>query len=150
MDRFGRAWRAFLDLSSPRRRLLLHAWLLLPAVAVRLRVFGFARTRAALLAQADARKGLTNLGDAEFTACLVDAAARWSPVPASCLVRSLVLCRLLRQRGLASELRIGVATPDGHFSAHAWVEHDGVPLAEAGRVRENYSAFDKSILPRGI
>jgi hypothetical protein len=126
------------------------AWLLLPTVAIGLRLRGFANLRAALLATADARKSRMDLGEAESVAGLVDAAARWSFVPVTCLVKSLVLCGLLQQRGLAPELRIGVTKPESDFSAHAWVELGGVALVETGRVRERYSAFDKPVFPGGI
>ena len=56
----------------------------------------------------------------------VDRAGRHIP-GGTCLVRSLALTRLLRSRGIAAELRIGVKTADG-FHAHAWVEVAGVPI----------------------
>lgn len=49
------------------------------------------------------------------------------PTDSRCLVRSLVLIALLSRRGLQSSLVIGVRSSP-RFSAHAWVEHDGVPL----------------------
>ncbi len=56
---------------------------------------------------------------------------RLLPTDSRCLVRSLVLMRLLARRGLGSSLIIGVRTePD--FAAHAWVEHAGEPLLHPG------------------
>lgn len=49
------------------------------------------------------------------------------PVDSRCLVRSLVMTRLLSRRGVPSSLIIGVSTEDG-FQAHAWVEVDGKPV----------------------
>jgi hypothetical protein len=44
-----------------------------------------------------------------------------------CLRRSLVLTQLLARRGISGRLVIGARTaPD--FLAHAWVEHEGVPV----------------------
>jgi hypothetical protein len=52
-----------------------------------------------------------------------------SPLPTDsrCLVRSLVLTSLLSRRGIESSLVIGVR-PKPDFGAHAWVEHEGMPL----------------------
>jgi hypothetical protein len=49
------------------------------------------------------------------------------PPQGRCLMQSLVLTKLLSRRGLESELVIGV-TQDEAFAAHAWVEHEHVPL----------------------
>jgi Transglutaminase-like superfamily len=56
---------------------------------------------------------------------------RMFPADDRCLFRSLVLTGLLARRGIASTLVIGV-DPGPRFAAHAWVEHDGVQLLEAG------------------
>jgi hypothetical protein len=49
------------------------------------------------------------------------------PGDTRCLRRSLVLTQLLARRGIAGRLVIGARTaPD--FLAHAWVEHDGIPV----------------------
>jgi hypothetical protein len=56
---------------------------------------------------------------------LVDIAGRYVPGRATCLKRALVLSWLLRRRGIASTLRIGVARRDGVLAAHAWLERDG-------------------------
>lgn len=49
------------------------------------------------------------------------------PVDSRCLVRSLVLTRLLARRRLASTFVLSAA-PGPQFEAHAWVELDGEPL----------------------
>jgi hypothetical protein len=52
---------------------------------------------------------------------------RLLPTDNRCLARSLVLDRLLARRSLASVVVIAAHSgPD--FEAHAWVEHDGVPV----------------------
>lgn len=53
------------------------------------------------------------------------------PTDSRCLIRSLVLMRLLAQRSIPSTLVIGVRKNSG-FEAHAWVEHDGEPLLPPG------------------
>ena len=53
------------------------------------------------------------------------------PGDTRCLVRSLVLTRLLARRGIPAKLVIGArAAPD--FLAHAWVEYDGQPVLSPG------------------
>jgi Transglutaminase-like superfamily len=49
------------------------------------------------------------------------------PTDSRCLVRSLVLTRLLAKRGIGSAFVIGVR-PAPNFHAHAWIESNGVPL----------------------
>jgi hypothetical protein len=53
------------------------------------------------------------------------------PGDTRCLVRSLVLTRLLACRGIEAKLVIG-ARPAPEFLAHAWVEHDGEPVLDPG------------------
>jgi hypothetical protein len=53
------------------------------------------------------------------------------PGDTRCLARSLVLTRLLAQRGIPAKLVIGAqAAPE--FFAHAWVEYDGQPVLSPG------------------
>jgi hypothetical protein len=55
------------------------------------------------------------------------------PTDTRCLVRSLVLVRLLERRSVAATLVIGVNhQQDGTLTAHAWVEHQGSPVLPAG------------------
>ena len=49
------------------------------------------------------------------------------PWDSRCLMRSLVLLRMLARRGVVCELVIGVK-PGEKFEAHAWIEHEGHPL----------------------
>jgi hypothetical protein len=49
------------------------------------------------------------------------------PWDSRCLMRSLVLLRMLARRGVVCRLVIGVR-PGGTLEAHAWIEHDGHPL----------------------
>jgi hypothetical protein len=53
------------------------------------------------------------------------------PGDTRCLVRSLVLTRLLASRGIQARLVIGAQTTP-EFLAHAWVEHDGEPVLDPG------------------
>ena len=52
------------------------------------------------------------------------------PSDSRCLVRSLVLLRMLTRRSIPASLVIGVKTGPP-FEAHAWIEHDGLPVLPA-------------------
>lgn len=52
---------------------------------------------------------------------------RHLPFDSRCLMRSLVLTRMLARRGIESSLVIAVQSEPG-FEAHAWVESRGVAL----------------------
>jgi transglutaminase superfamily protein len=54
------------------------------------------------------------------------------PADSRCLIRSLVLLRLLTRRGIDATLVIGVRPADRGVDAHAWVERGGVPLLPTG------------------
>ena len=58
---------------------------------------------------------------------IVQSVLRPLPTDSRCLMRSLVLTRVLARRGLRSSLHIGVAT-EPQFAAHAWVEYAGKPV----------------------
>jgi hypothetical protein len=53
------------------------------------------------------------------------------PVDSRCLMRSLVLTRLMGRRGLGSTLVLSVSAQPSQFEAHAWIEHAGVALLPA-------------------
>lgn len=53
------------------------------------------------------------------------------PFDSRCLIRSLVLTRILARRGLSSSV-VFAARSKPRFEAHAWVEHGGVALLPQG------------------
>lgn len=146
MNRVTRSWRAFKGLSWPERRVLVGTLALLPLTVALLRVLGFRRTQALLVPQAPPGPPRCDLARAQMLARIVHGAAPWSPFPASCLPRALILVRLLRRQGLPAELRVGVDKPGGEFSAHAWVEHGGMPLAEPESSALAFAPFDVTSL----
>lgn len=127
-------------------RELARAWLELPTVWLVLRVLPARRLLATPLA--GAAEGTLRCEDrvtaAREAARLVHAAARLSPFPSTCLTRSIVLSRLLRRRGLAAEIRIGVRRGDGPFAAHAWVEVDGEPVNDGADVADRHAVLRPS------
>ncbi|MGE3993300.1 lasso peptide biosynthesis B2 protein [Pseudorhodoplanes sp.] len=59
---------------------------------------------------------------AEWVAWAVDHAATLPGMKALCLPRALAAHAMLRRRGIASRLCLGVANNDGELAAHAWIE----------------------------
>jgi hypothetical protein len=53
------------------------------------------------------------------------------PSDSRCLIRAVVLARVLARRGVGCRVVLGVKTAPA-FSAHAWVEYRGLPLLPAG------------------
>ena len=76
-----------------------------------------------------------------LTTRMVLAAARNSPIPSTCLERSLSLWWMLARQGIATQFRIGVRKDDEKFAAHAWVERDGVAIGEPDASHLHYAAF---------
>jgi len=60
--------------------------------------------------------------DPQRMAWLVDVADRYALGKSSCLRQTAALAWLLRRRGVATSLRIGVARQEGKFTAHSWLE----------------------------
>ena len=126
--------RQWLGLPPRERQLLLTLALLQPMISLGLRLRGLRRTQAwleRLGGQAPTHRASTEeLAAAERLAQLAAIAGRRGPVATTCLRQALAVQWLLRRRGLQPELRFGVdrirATPD----MHAWVELEGVPLAQ--------------------
>jgi hypothetical protein len=148
MASLGRAWHGVRQLSWTDRGLAGRAWVLLFLAATGLRMMGFRRTQAAVGSIEPDAHGRRDLTEAMVVARIVHAAANHHVLQPNCLVRSMVLVRMLRLRGLDAELRIGVATPHGRFAAHAWVEHAGVALAEPSPPSGSYGPFDEAWLTR--
>ncbi len=71
-----------------------------------------------------------------FTAAIF---RRW-PWRLKCLPRSLILLTLLRRRGLAAELKVGVNKSPEAFQAHAWLEHEGQIVLDTPEVRTSFQA----------
>ena len=136
--------RRWLALPGAERCLFLQLMLGLPMVAGLLRVLGFVRTQSWLKRLAgnySARvANATDLAQAERMAALAAIAGRRGLLSATCLRQALLVEWLLRRRGLAPELKLGVRKHDGHFDAHAWVELEGVALAQAGLDHQAFSA----------
>ena len=129
--RFGR----WLELPPCERWVLLGMMVGLPVISASLWVFGVVRTRRWLerLSSSDALRNAeaADLQSSQRMSRLAEIAGRRGAVPATCLRQSLLVYWLLRRRGFAPELKIGVRKRESLFDAHAWVELQGVPLGQA-------------------
>ncbi len=61
----------------------------------------------------------------------------------TCLRRSLALQKMLAQRGIVAELKIGVQKDPDMLSAHAWVEYQGKSIGEPENVMDQYMALGR-------
>lgn len=141
--------RRFSALPRPAKALFLRAVVLLPLLTLSLRLRGFGATQRFLQRFTASMKSRPPVADLEarvaLTASMVLAAARNSPIPSTCLERSLSLCWMLARQGIATQFRIGVRKDDGKFAAHAWVERDGIAIGEPDASHVHYAAFAEEL-----
>lgn len=76
---------------------------------------------------------------------LADAAFRRAPGLFTCLKRALILSTLLARRGLQAELNIGVRKTDEALHAHAWLEQDGLVIADHPQVVEQFRPLEMEV-----
>lgn len=148
MKRISENWTKFHAISRAEQRMLLAAMALLPTFWLGLRVFGLRRLQDRLQRGNPSIGSSISLDDIVRISTLVNIAARHVPFPATCLTRSLLLRWILRRRGVASQLRIGVRLTQGVLDAHAWVEYAGIPINDRPDVGEQFAPFTE-ILPPG-
>ncbi len=135
-------WQKIKQLDAEDSRLLLAAALLLPVIAIALRIKGYEWTKRGLNNRVPAtpipnhRKSPTEL------ARLVAIAANKSPYRANCLKKALLLWWLLARRGIASEIQLGINRDDNEFNAHAWVTLNGQILLDTDDVEKRYTVLN--------
>jgi hypothetical protein len=146
-------WRKFWKLTAEERTVLLSALALLPVVRVGLEALGLRRLQQRLAAGRPSSFEHARLTQAELVrarrvARLVAVASDLTG--GSCLARSIVLARILENKGIAVQLRIGVRRGEQGIEAHAWVEADGSILNDGPDVTGRFAAFDRDFaLARG-
>jgi len=126
-------------------RIILYSLVMLPLCALSLRRNGFVRTRDKLLTGRFSASQLPReeqLAVAQRIARGVAIAANHGIYRANCLKRALILAKLLHLRGIEHELKLGAKCSDDDFSAHAWVEFDGVVLNDDPEVREKFAVLE--------
>lgn len=147
-------WQKYRRLSTTERRVLRTAFWLLPLMTGCLRCLGFRRTQKLLLnlplkiftppPSAPSLPFLQRIGR------LVRIAGHHNIFPATCLTQSLTLWWLLRQMKISTDLRIGVIKSGHPFSAHAWVEFEGVALNDLPAHLQEYLPFNHSFASDGL
>lgn len=143
-----RRWSRLRSLSWLQLRVVLSAIILLPLVRASVAVRGLKWTAGALTRCSPGPAQAAGADEARPIAEAVALVAGLPLVGGRCLPRSLVQWTLLRRRGIDALLVIGAAPPEADtFSAHAWVEVDGVPVADAEDVRASFGSFELR-LPR--
>ncbi len=124
-------WR---ELSWRDKRQLIALMVVLPLVHLALSWFRYQRVRGWLEHWSSQRMPTIctpeALADAQRFAQLAAIAGRRGAVEASCLRQALVIWWWLRRSGLSPQIRIGALGSGEVFAAHAWVELDGVALAQ--------------------
>ena len=141
--------RRFSALPGPAKGLFLRAAVLLPLLTISLRLRGFRSTQGLL--QKFLGGSLKSLPEQTLNECvaitsrMVLAAARYSPIPSTCLERSLSLWWLLARQNISTQLRIGVKKDGQRFAAHAWVERNGAAIAELDASHLHFAAFDEEM-----
>jgi len=145
MQRF----RRFRRLSGFERGIVLEAVIGLPIAWLAVRLLGFRICRAAFEEPARAARNSKAL-----EAGTLDMARRIAHLEAvtatnlffrtSCLEQSLVLCRMLRRRGMNAGLRIGARKEEDRFEAHAWVEMEGNVVDGSGAEHLHFMPFEHS------
>lgn len=134
-------------LTNAEWKVLLTAMLLLPMIALSLKLKGFKWTQA-LLSNYIPKKANVSIPEdkqmelTQSIARLVSIAANHGLFRANCLRKSLAIWWLLKRKGITTKLSIGVNKESGNFNAHAWVEWQGTILIDSADVRERFSVFE--------
>ncbi|MFQ5744407.1 MAG: lasso peptide biosynthesis B2 protein [Acidobacteriota bacterium] len=135
--------------------------LLMPVVTLGLRLLGFKRLYVGLgRVSALVARGSVSRAAVPAEAAMADARRiaetviltnrHYSLYEVGCLVESLTLWWLLRQRGIAAEFLLGVRTILGPLESHAWVEYEGAVLNDAENVRQIFAPFDLDAMTPGV
>jgi transglutaminase superfamily protein len=144
------ALKRYKRLNPEARELFQRAIVLLPRVALCLRLRGFNGTREALGKKLSAAVFVSRSTEeaarlVQLSSRMVKAAGRYGIIRPTCLAESLTLWFLLKQRGVTADLRIGVRKTRQKFEAHAWVEYAGTALNQTVEQHHHYAAFDASL-----
>ena len=103
-------------------------------VSFSIRFFGYLPTRRFLsrsISQASLHQADDfELARAQRVAKLIAIAGRHGLITATCLPQSVLLEYYLQRQHLAAKIKIGVRKADDLLDAHAWVELNGVALAQ--------------------
>ena len=136
----------WLALSGSDRIALTGMLLALPIVSVLLGAFGAVRTRRWLertSARGPGRRAdKQDIQAADKLARFAEIAGRRGAITATCLRQSLLVYWLLRRRGLAPRLMLGVRTVESKLEAHAWIELQSVAIGQSDLVHSPFANSD--------
>lgn len=139
-------WRRFWQLSRRDKWRLLGLAVLLPIIDLGLRRRGLQQTQAWLTRWRGARPAHpcspAELEDANTLATLAAIAGRRGLYANTCLRQALAVHWWLWRRGLRPQLHVGALRVGDTLDAHAWVELDGVPLAQSRPLPPAFSSID--------
>jgi len=144
------AWQRWRRLPASERSATLAAAVLVPLITISLRLAGFPRTLrwvewsaqgAALTVDPES----VVLGEAARGLARV---RRYTPWTGRCLARALSLWWILRRRGLAASLNLGVRRTGNALEAHAWVVSAGRVIGDSAIVAQTYDAHFTSATGR--
>lgn len=127
--------------------LMLVAMLLLPVVALSLRIVEYNKTKNILgrfISDESGKKGPEppEIERACVIARMVDVASGHGPYGANCLKQSMVLWWMLAWHGISSEIIFGVPKEKkDSFGAHAWVECCGINMSDTEKIQQRFLAF---------
>lgn len=107
------------------------------------------KTCLALLGRKQSSQGGQQKVNLQRMAWLVDVADRYAPGKSSCLRQTAALAWLLRRRGVATSLRIGVARQEGKFTAHSWLETGEGEVFGLSET-DKYTPLSNPVLPEGM
>jgi len=143
--------RSLSALPSADRRCLFLSLLLLPSVALSVKVLGFKRTKRWLAAlpgcptaviPSDERRRVIQI--MRNTRIARSYHRYWT----NCLSHSLTLWALLHRERIPCEVRVGSRIEGGHLKAHAWVEWQQETLNDPDGMTEKGAAFDRPLVSR--
>ncbi len=132
--------KAFLLLCHSDRVLLVWAWFVLLAIRLGFRRNSFQSVERRCLQLGNRRFCFYRCfrQEPERIAWAVRTASRYIPGSRNCLIQALAAQVLLRQKGLPSQLRFGVAREQrSRLQAHAWLESQG-KIVIGGSDRERF------------
>jgi hypothetical protein len=140
-----RKYNTISQLLATERSVLFRALYLLPIVTIMLDLKGLRFTQDWLMRKSAPPQLSGDLVETQIweTVRMMRIAVRYHQPWANCLKQSLVLWILLRDRGIISEVRIGIERESAKFAAHAWVEYQGIVLNDTDDVHQRFQAFDR-------
>jgi predicted N-acetyltransferase YhbS len=124
-------------LATPHRRRVVEGAVQLTRASVELGLVRSTRTErllGSLRTDAESEQvSLTQLGEAQRVGYAVFRAARLLPWHPTCLRQAISVKRMLRRRGIASRLKLGISN-SAEGEAHAWVTVQGQPVIGHGEL----------------